>query len=144
MVQPFRPQLGTLQHPGNQLLSGGAGSGIRFGQPEIWNSDQGSQFTAPDFLAPLKQRGVSISMDGRGRALDNVFIEAWGTEVGAALITLINPRCRSMRTAACTADFESPVCDDRPCKLTAIERRPGRNSSVQRIRYARNPAGDLS
>jgi putative transposase len=48
---------------------------LRFGQPEIWNSDQGSQFTAADFLAPLKKRGVSISMDGRGRALDNVFIE---------------------------------------------------------------------
>jgi putative transposase len=48
---------------------------FRFGQPEIWNSDQGSQFTAADFLAPLKQRGISISMDGRGRALDNVFIE---------------------------------------------------------------------
>jgi putative transposase len=48
---------------------------FRFGQPEIWNSDQGSQFTAADFLAPLKKRGVSISMDGRGRALDNVFIE---------------------------------------------------------------------
>ena len=46
-----------------------------FGQPEIWNSDQGSQFTAADFLASLKQRGVSISMDRRGRALDNVFIE---------------------------------------------------------------------
>ena len=48
---------------------------FRFGQPEIWNSDQGSQFTAADFLAPLKKRGVAISMDGRGRALDNVFIE---------------------------------------------------------------------
>ncbi len=48
---------------------------LRFGQPEIWNSDQGSQFTSPDFLAPLKSRGISISMDGRGRALDNVFIE---------------------------------------------------------------------
>jgi putative transposase len=45
------------------------------GQPEIWNSDQGSQFTAADFLAPLKKRGISLSMDGRGRALDNVFIE---------------------------------------------------------------------
>ncbi len=41
----------------------------------LWNSDQGSQFTAADFLAPLKKRGISISMDGRGRALDNVFIE---------------------------------------------------------------------
>ena len=48
---------------------------FRFGQPEIWNSDQGAQFTAADFLAPLKKRGVRISMDGRGRALDNVFIE---------------------------------------------------------------------
>ena len=48
---------------------------LRFGQPEIWNSDQGAQFTAADFLAPLKRRGIAISMDGRGRALDNVFIE---------------------------------------------------------------------
>ena len=47
---------------------------LRF-EPEIWNSDQGSQFTSPDFLAPLKKRAISISMDGRGRALDNVFIE---------------------------------------------------------------------
>jgi putative transposase len=46
-----------------------------FGQPAIWNSDQGAQFTAADFLAPLKARDIAISMDGRGRALDNVFIE---------------------------------------------------------------------
>jgi putative transposase len=48
---------------------------FRFGQPEIWNSDQGSQFTSADFLAPPKKRGIAISMDGRGRAIDNVFIE---------------------------------------------------------------------
>ena len=48
---------------------------LRLGQPEIWNSDQGSQFTSAEFLAPLQQRGIKISMDGRGRALDNVFIE---------------------------------------------------------------------
>jgi len=41
---------------------------FRFGQPEIWNSDQGAQFTAADFLAPLKKRGITLSMDGRGRA----------------------------------------------------------------------------
>lgn len=46
-----------------------------FGRPEIWNSDQGPQFTSADFLAPLKERKILISMDGRGRALDNVFIE---------------------------------------------------------------------
>lgn len=44
-------------------------------QPEIFNTDQGSQFTSSDFLKPLKARAISISMDGRGRALDNVWIE---------------------------------------------------------------------
>lgn len=48
--------------------------------PEIFNSDQGSQFTATAFTARLEQSGVSISMDGRGRAMDNVFIERlWRT-----------------------------------------------------------------
>jgi putative transposase len=46
-----------------------------FGQPDIFNSDQGSQFTSPQFLEPLLRRHIAISMDGRGRALDNVFIE---------------------------------------------------------------------
>ena len=44
-------------------------------QPEIFNSDQGSQFTSLDFTSRLLDRAVAISMDGRGRALDNVFIE---------------------------------------------------------------------
>jgi len=47
----------------------------RFGQPEIFNSDQGSQFTSPRFTGVLQQAGVRISMDGRGRWMDNVFIE---------------------------------------------------------------------
>jgi len=44
-------------------------------RPEIFNSDQGSQFTAAAFTGRLEKCGVAISMDGRGRALDNVFIE---------------------------------------------------------------------
>ena len=44
-------------------------------RPEIFNSDQGSQFTATAFTSRLEERGVAISMDGRGRALDNAFIE---------------------------------------------------------------------
>jgi len=43
--------------------------------PEIFNSDQGSQFTAAAFTSRLEARGVAVSMDGRGRALDNVFVE---------------------------------------------------------------------
>jgi putative transposase len=45
------------------------------GQPEVFNSDQGSQFTSKAFTDVLKDKGVSISMDGRGRALDNIFVE---------------------------------------------------------------------
>jgi putative transposase len=45
------------------------------GQPEIFNTDQGCQFTSKDFTGALKSRKIRISMDGRGRALDNVFIE---------------------------------------------------------------------
>jgi len=45
------------------------------GRPEIFNSDQGAQFTSPDFTAVLEREGVAISMDGKGRAIDNIFVE---------------------------------------------------------------------
>ena len=47
----------------------------RFGVPEIFNTDQGSQFTSTAFTGVLAEAGVRISMDGRGRWMDNVFIE---------------------------------------------------------------------
>lgn len=52
----------------------------RFGPPEIVNTDQGSQFTALEFTETIKQRGVKLSMDGKGAWRDNVFIERfWRT-----------------------------------------------------------------
>jgi putative transposase len=45
------------------------------GPPELFNTDQGAQFTSPDFTGVLKREGVVISMDGKGRATDNIFIE---------------------------------------------------------------------
>lgn len=48
---------------------------LRHGQPEIFNTDQGAQFTSLAFSERLKHGGIRISMDGRGRALDNVFVE---------------------------------------------------------------------
>ena len=47
----------------------------RFGRPEIFNTDQGSQFTADAFTKVLLARDVKISMDGKGRCIDNVFVE---------------------------------------------------------------------
>lgn len=48
---------------------------LRFGAPEIFNTDQGSQFTSEAFTDALESRRISISMDGKGRWLDNVFVE---------------------------------------------------------------------
>jgi len=47
----------------------------RYGTPEIFNTDQGSQFTSDAFIGILKNHSISISMDGKGRWMDNVFIE---------------------------------------------------------------------
>ena len=48
---------------------------LRFGTPDIFNTDQGSQFTSDDFTGVLIANGIKISMDGKGRWMDNVFIE---------------------------------------------------------------------
>jgi len=48
---------------------------FRRGQPEIFNSDQGSQFTCEKFTAALEAKQIAVSMDGRGRCMDNIFIE---------------------------------------------------------------------
>jgi len=48
---------------------------FKYGRPDIFNTDQGCQFTSEEFTGMLLARQIRISMDGRGRALDNVFIE---------------------------------------------------------------------
>jgi putative transposase len=50
-------------------------SALRRGRPEIFNSDQGSQFTSEKFTGELTAKDIAISMDGRGRCMDNIFIE---------------------------------------------------------------------
>jgi putative transposase len=48
---------------------------LRLGRPQIFNTDQGSQFTGDAFTGILQEAGIAISMDGRGRAFDNIFVE---------------------------------------------------------------------
>lgn len=53
---------------------------LSLGRPDIFNSDQGCQYTSEDFTDVLKAQGILISMDGKGRALDNIFVERlWRT-----------------------------------------------------------------
>jgi putative transposase len=54
---------------------------LKFGCPDIFNTDQGAQFTSNDFVKCLLNSNIKISMDGRGRALDNVFIERFWRSV---------------------------------------------------------------
>ncbi|MGM0634780.1 MAG: IS3 family transposase [Bacteroidota bacterium] len=60
------------------------------GKPEILNSDQGSQFTCLAYVELLKKEGIKISMDGKGRALDNIYIERFWRTIKYQLIFL-NP-----------------------------------------------------
>jgi len=48
---------------------------LQKGRPEIFNTDQGSQFTSREYTGRLEEAGIAVSRDGRGRALDNVFVE---------------------------------------------------------------------
>ncbi len=62
---------------------------LKFGRCEIFNTDQGSQFTSPKFTDILLEHAIKISMDGRGRALDNIFIERFWRAIKYELIYLM-------------------------------------------------------
>ena len=67
----------------------------RYGQPEIFNTDQGSQFTSFEFTEVLKEHGIRISMDGKGRWMDNVFIERLWRSLKYECVYLYNPETGS-------------------------------------------------
>lgn len=54
---------------------------LKYRRPEIFNTDQGSQFTSQDFIGLLAQNNIAISMDGRGRVFDNIFVERFWRSV---------------------------------------------------------------
>src|SRR5205823_6883459 len=81
LVQPVRGRLAAVEHARRVVLPGDMlEDALRTGRPEVFNTDQGVQFTAEAFTGRLESAGVAVSMDGRGRALDNVFVERlWRT-----------------------------------------------------------------
>jgi putative transposase len=70
-----------IDHDGGDVLRRGNGEALaRYGEPEIFNTDQGSQFTSLEFTSVLNRAGVAISMDGKGAWRDNVLVERlWRT-----------------------------------------------------------------
>src|SRR5271165_7104954 len=71
----------SVEHPDGGFCGGALGGALaRFGRPGIFNTDQGSQFTSEAFTRVLLDHGIEISMDGRGRCHDNIFVERlWWT-----------------------------------------------------------------
>jgi len=117
----------------------------RFGRPEIFNTDQGSQFTSDDFTGVLRRHEVTISMDGKGRCMDNVFIERlWRSlkyeEVYLCMPMATSPRLRPAsglgwfsttrsanikamaiaRRGKCTKHNAGGYVDDRLCRPAAL------------------------
>ena len=75
LVQSLRAGLGVVHDAGGGLLRGSGRAGFADAAPEIFNTDQGVQFTSAAFQAPLLAAQVKLSMDGRGRVFDNIFVE---------------------------------------------------------------------
>ena len=70
--------MALVEHDGYRLLHRSARRNealARYGTPKIFNTDQGVQFTSAAFTGRLEAAGIAISMDGRGRFMDNIFIE---------------------------------------------------------------------
>ena len=81
-------------------------------RPEIFNTDQGAQFTSQAFTSVLENAGVQISMDGRGRWLDNVFIERLWRTVKYDNVYLNDYETMSEATNGLAAYFEL-YCEER-------------------------------
>ena len=75
LAQPLRSVVAIIEQLGKQFLPGGVGGRVGTGMPGDFQTDQGVQFTNRLFTGRLEEAGIAISMDGRGRALDNVFVE---------------------------------------------------------------------
>ena len=94
----------------------------RYGCPEIFNTDQGAQFTAEDFTTPLLDRGIKISMDGKGRCIDNIFVERLWRSLKYEEVVCYERDCRGMRRKRCFTKDEG-----RPLGVGLQERAPNRH-----------------
>ena len=96
-----------------------------YGPPEIFNSDQGSQFTSVDFIDVLTEAGIRISMDGKGRWMDNVFIERLWRSLKYECSTCLSSR-PAPRPGPASAGGWTSTTDAGPTRRSTTGRRPRR------------------
>ena len=91
----------------------------KYGKPDIFNTDQGSQFTSFTFTNVLQDNGIRISMDDRGRWLDNVFIERlWRSPSTNTCISM--PLNRTLRPASASVDGSTSTTGIGPTPALAV------------------------
>ena len=101
LVQPVCAELVGVGDDGGRFLYRGIEAGVSVGgSQEIFNTDQGSQFTSEEFTGELNTRGIPISMDGRGRCFDNIFIERLWRSLNPEKSTCETTRWCPMREGA--------------------------------------------
>ena len=114
-----------------------------YGCPQIFNTDQGSQFTSADFTSVLSRNAIAISMDGKGAWRDNVFVERfWRTvkyeEVYLYAYDSVANRSAAISTSTMPKDHTPPLTGEPPIRFTSIRCRsarqpnPGRGSTYRR------------
>ena len=92
-----------------------------YGKPEIFNSDQGSQFSSSEFVAVLRAQGIQISMDGQSRCLGNVKMEGFWRTLKYKGIKIKEHVC--LRSSASVfSDQEPDEIDFRTCNQTGNEK----------------------
>ena len=104
---------------------------LRFGKPRIFNTDQGSTFTARAFTSKLVTAGVEISMDGRGRFMDNIFIKRLWRSIKyeevppswASATTSFTPR-RPRRRSLRRNSTQNVSTSEGPISMPSASRRP--------------------
>jgi putative transposase len=107
----------------------------RDGRPEIFNTDQGSQFTSREFTRVLEDAGIAISIDGRGRCLDNVFIERLWRSLKYEAVYLHELADGSSTLIRCRASFD-PASRGSPFSVfTGVAERPMIPSSHTKIAW---------
>ena len=101
----------------------------RYGAPQIFNTDQGSQFTSMAFTGRLREAGIRISMDGRGRCMDNIFIERLWRSLKYEAVYLHGDR-RRLQRPACHRRVDR-LLQHREASLGAGRADPGRGLPEQ-------------
>ena len=105
----------------------------RFGKPSIFNTDQGAQFTSDAFTTMLRDHGIEISMDGRGRCHDNIFVERLWWTVKHEWVYLRPAANGIERSAALPSSSTGIICGVR-IRRSAGEHRTRLTSANQRLR----------